>query len=244
MKDIEKLFEEKLKHHQVSPAPQSWDRLQQQMQGKYKKRAIPMFAWQAAAVVVLLAGASLIRHFYVQQTQSSGNVAQQQVHLPKEAEQDTGSTRVYSHDSPQKPTPPVAQWQPEEVTKAKHKKLEQVVRAQQSFSQQQASRAPSEVRPEAVALPGEVPQVASQQVHRFTATADEASARMAEPSFVAITERHMPITITYKADPMEEKGQDRKVFAFLDNLKSSNISFSELRQAKDDLVAKAFSFKN
>ena len=55
MNDIEKLFSEKITHHEVAPPPDAWDTLSETLRQNRRRR---MWYWSAAAVLLLL-GATL-----------------------------------------------------------------------------------------------------------------------------------------------------------------------------------------
>lgn len=244
MKDIEKLFEEKLKDHKVMPSPQSWDKLQQQMQGGTKKGMAPVFSWRiAAAVALLLAAAFLVRDFNVnEKTQPATNLVQQQQTQQTERHQDGKSiAEVAKGDMLQESPQAAALPQPKEVQKTGSDMRKTDTPVQQQTVYKQAEVSQSEPQP----VLAHVPKVASQQLHRLNDVTDGQITVPSGPSFVATSQKHMPVKIIYKGEVLGEvENKDYRAFAFLDNLKGSGLSFSELRQAKDELVAKAFSSTN
>lgn len=241
MKDIEKFFEEKLKDHKVMPPPQSWDKLQQQMQGGTKKGMAPIFSWRiATAVALLLAVAFLVRDFNVhEKTQAATNIVQQQQTQQTERHQDDKSiAEVAKGDLLQESPQAAAKPQPKEVQKtgSDMRKIDTPAQQQTIYKQAEVSQA----EPQPVLT--HIPKVASQQLHRLNDVTDGQVIIASAPSFVATSQKHMPVKIVYTGDaPAEDENNNYRAFAFLDNLKGSGLSFSELRQAKDELVAKAFS---
>lgn len=236
MKDIENLFEEKLKNHKVTPAPQSWDKLQQQMQGGTKKGMVPMYAWRAAAVILLLAGAFLARDVYVneEKTKPATNMAQQQQIQHIERHQDDISNAEVAKDD-------LLQESPQAVALPQTKEVQKTATPVHQTINKLADVSQAEPQP-VLAL---IPKVASQQAHRLSGVTDGRMITVSDPAFVAASEKHMPVKIIYKGEaPDEVEHKDFRAFAFLDHLKTSGLSFSELRQAKNELVAKAFSTIN
>lgn len=238
MKDIEKLFKEKLKNHQVVPPAQSWEKLHEQLHAKQKK--LTMLYWKIAASILVFVGAVVVAYVYL------GG--------------DSQPSRVISDNTVQQALPGTKR---EDTPSGKDNKAEEreniSVEKQPAIEEEASDRIKKEKLPPAInaireekvdneTLPdpyflAEVPKIQSATVHAL-ATKEQA-ANLASVIPAPLHEDNPPIKIIYKgAKPQEKNSTLEKTLAFLDHLKSTPISFSELRQAKDELITRAFSFKD
>lgn len=241
MKDIEKLFEEKLKKHQVVPPAQRWEKLHEQLHGKQKK--LTMLYWKIAASILVFMGAVVVAYVYLDGDSQpsraiSDNTVQQA--LPETKTEDTSSGK--DNKAEERESISVEQ-QPaiteEEEGASDWIKKEKLPPATNAVREEKVG---TETLPDPYFL-AEVPKIQSATAHAL-ATREQAE----NPAAVIpapLHEDNPPIKIIYKgAKPQEKNSTLEKTLAFLDHLKSTPISFSELRQAKDELITRAFSFKD
>ncbi len=236
MKDIEKLFEEKLKNHQVVPPTRAWNQLEQKLQGR------PLFSlyWKIAASVLLfisVLGAVLLYHHTDKVTKPTANISEQEK-TPEIAQK---ADREPIRNDPEQTRIP----EPVERVETSHlhggtSNAKKDALKGRDFQQEPlvSSASPTEdfqkevrkVEPRAIQLLSVTEQQAALSDLRITHVAKDASSEA--------------VTITYRASGITEKNESaEKTFAFLDQIKSASLSLAELRQAKDAFITKAFSSK-
>ncbi len=226
MKEIEKLFEEKLKHHQVTPPAGSWEKLHSQLHTP-AKRSLAFYRKIAASVLLLLAAAVVV-YLYLNKAVSPVTpdiaVKQETQQIIPKADQ------------------PLAE-EKEILTKLPMAQQDQQSAKQQAVLQKKSAGKPAG-KTDAddsylVQKPWtKVSKVASQSFQELALKNDAASQAITDISPADALTSYQPVTIVYR------DAKPEKTFGLFSYLKSANISLSELRQTKDELIDKAFSSKS
>ncbi|MEM6842806.1 MAG: hypothetical protein AAF632_11315 [Bacteroidota bacterium] len=228
MNDIEKLFKEKLAQHPVAPPPGVWEQLQQAQAAKQQKGG---WWWVAASVALLFSLGSI---FLLN-------------HRP-----DSSTDRVAIELDFAESQQPLAQLPPVPSVKK-----EAVVEKQAVYEQPERISRPDvmerNLEPEQAIEPI-VPSVTLAKIE--PTVPGEGTFQLSGPVLtealpeLAIAQVSMPerqsITIIYKSgskEKTESKKPLEKAFAFLAQVKEGEVGFSELRSAKSEIIAKAFSSK-
>lgn len=246
MKDIEKLFQEKLKNHQVVPPAKTWEKLNTRLHQKRKK--LTLFYWKIAASILVFIGGVGVAYIHLNGPNTP---------LPR-----VGSNHLTQHSLPEMKVDevPATESKPSEESKnfymepkqtavetekdssdpIKEKKLPSSTKANQS----QKENADTKVFSKPHDLT-EVPTIQPNTIRPLAIKEYLEDPVLPQVTLISRAEGNSPIKIIYKgAKPQEKHTSLEKTFAFIDHLKSANISFSELRKAKDEWITKTFSAKN
>lgn len=236
MKDIEKLFKDKLQHHREAPPEESWEKLQELWNDNRKpKRRIGWWLAASISVVAMLSGL-----FY----QTGHHMGQQ------------SSDRIAIEISNISRSTPYEKVVPKEVDMVKPPRPNQTLDLATNGLVEVAS-APSSVNKmpdtENAYSVKQLPvveriEVDYQEKHDYLATSDPAQLPL--PTLAhAPTSTKPSVTIIYKSGETETSVKKisgsvnplEKAVSFLANIKENGVGFSELRSAKSELFSKAFS---
>lgn len=243
MKDIEKLFEDTLKNHKVVPPAHTWEKLHHHLHGKQRK--LKLLYWKIAASVVLVIGAVVAISVFLdgQSVQPSivvlENTIQDQLPENKTYEEPSneGNKVEKLENTSSEQQQPIAKAKKESAKQVKKTKLPTVTDSEKKQETEDLSKP---------AFLATVPTVQPNTVQSLKLSGNVTENHdLTRITLVSLDDKNPPMKVIYKgANPQEKNTSLEKTFAFLDHLKSTNISLSELRQAKDDLITKAFSSKD
>ncbi|MFP4340503.1 MAG: hypothetical protein ACLFQO_08670 [Cyclobacteriaceae bacterium] len=242
MKDIDKLFSDKLKHHQQSPPNFAWDKLETKLDAAHgRKRRV--LVWRiAAAVSLLLLGGVSLWYSGMLVNESQPLAIEMATTITDQALPEAALPLLPDHlrvavQQAQKPAVSAQRKSKEEVSENLTAELQD---REKATSQQDQ---PETLLAEAEALPDEKLKEAPDLLEKIVPENDlsELSAPLAqleEPRRVK-----SGITLIYKPGGAESIEKNASPLAFLDELKNSGISIAEIRNAKSELLAKVFSKK-
>ncbi len=95
-KNLDKLFEEKLSHHEIKPSQLAWERLENQLPKKQKE---PKTYWWAAAAVILVLVASYSIFQSTDQTENGDFVADQNTQVIEESNESSNTNVVIEEEA-------------------------------------------------------------------------------------------------------------------------------------------------
>jgi len=242
---IDQLFAEKLKNHKTPPSDKLWETLDEEL-GEPAGKRMGMW-WKAAAVILLCLSAGL--WVYQASNDDERLVTQegQTIEAPGQAPQNdtkaeaTESTRQKAVTAPsvseKEDTPLLA----EEKTTPPSENIEE---------KQPAQPMPAPVRTEAArteTLVAEQPVQTIEKLEPVAGIATEKEATILEnndlPAEVTtvVAEVREPVKIIYKANTSKKEDKDSKFFEVVKDIKNGDLGLAELRDAKSELIASAFS---
>ena len=233
MNDLEKIFSDGLKHHEVVPPPEPWDQLAQRLQYQRRQRRAVYMSVAAACLLFFTVGIG----FYSQDTPPSL----------------AGSVPVKDSANSLRTTKQVADIQvdKENLQPNALDGIDRVLSAEVATvthlpTKSSTTAAPLEIPPlkvppvlaeqataDVAKVPRETPPTRTLVVDasRYRKAEQDTSTSVASPS----------VTIVYQPNPAtlaQEESLSRKVTDALTQIKASKMSLGELRSAKDDLVDK------
>lgn len=252
---IDQLFAGKLKNHKTPPADKVWETLEEEL-GETPGRRMGVW-WKVAAVVLLCLSAGLwVYHevdtnkkLMVQQEDPKVNPAEQSTQSKTETEileEERDAPPLLSTSPDKRESPQVAAQQaPSSPEKMQEKQQEQqdVTATQPKPSEAQTSE--TWVAEQPVYTVESIEPVANITVESEEEIMVENNDLPDEVTAVAVEVRE-PVKIIYKANTNTradeaETEKDSKFFEVVKDIKNGDLGLAELRDAKSDLIAAAFS---
>ncbi|MEK6481865.1 hypothetical protein WJR50_30260 [Catalinimonas sp. 4WD22] len=254
MNDFEKIFSDKLHNYKTPPPTNGWDQLNAALDDKKKAKRKIVF-WRAAAAVLLLFVAG-VSWWGIQPQSGESSIA----------DENSVGTTLPQVDEQEQPSAPLAfeeenaaslQAQEQDVPQNKMKVEET---EPQKTDEKAAKSSAKKEKPQHDALPqtesllasaeeekADVPEVQPlEEVQAVEALAVEPLI-LAKDELLALepmkTKVSTPVTIIYKPGNVPDDDDKNLAMELLSELKNTNISFSEIRNAKAELLAKVFSKK-
>ena len=250
---IDQLFAGKLKNHKTPPADKVWETLEEEL-GETSHRSVGIW-WRVAAVVLLCLSAGLwVYHgidnnkkLMVQQEVPKVNTDEQPAQNETEILEENRDDLPLLSTSPDKRESPqvAAQQAPSSPEKMQEKQPEQqdVTATQPKPSEVQTFE--TWVAEQPVHTVESIEPVTNITVEQEEETMLENNDLPDKVTAVAVEVRE-PVTIIYKANTKTkadeaETEKDNKFFEVVKDIKNGDLGLAELRDAKSDLIAAAFS---
>jgi len=242
---IDQLFAEKLKNHKTPPSDKLWETLEEEL-GEPSGNRIGMW-WKAAAVILLCLSAGLWVYKasnhderLIAQEEQTSEVPEQTVQNDTEAGANEGKEHVL----------PVSPDNNEPSLVAEHQEAPSPENIEEK---QPAQRKPAPVLPAQTEAAGTETLVAEQPVSTIeklepiAGIVTEKEETILEnndlPANITtvVAEAHAPVKIIYKANTPKKEEKDSKFFEVVKDIKNGDLGLAELRDAKSELIASAFS---
>ncbi len=255
MNDFDKIFSDKLHHYKSTPPANGWEQLNAALDKEQRAKKKIIF-WRVAAAILLLAVAGTSwwistnprKTMIADQTSVETNVL---VEVEEKPNPDSGQLALeesVNNDQTEKLASVSSKAQTEEPAvfaedeDHKHKKVTTEKRQLQHTPKvsTNVALATEESSDSTALLPGKsIQTIETLAVQPLGLVESELVAMEALPTKVS-----PPVTIIYKpgAQSLENEGKN-VALEFLSELRNANISFSEIRNAKTELLAKVFSKK-
>ncbi|WKN31263.1 hypothetical protein PZB74_20130 [Porifericola rhodea] len=249
MNDLEKIFSEKLHNYKTPPPAEGWEQLSAALDAEEKGRK-KIYLWRVAAAILLL--------FIVGVSWQSSQSTLDNSTLSEELEPDTSSKSPAYETVPEQlalsdkkeSIPAIAEVETQKVAKDKRNSVEPKdhVKELNSAPKLVAQAPQDELVTQTSSTPVESPnKIMEEQLKSFEIMEVE-PLELNETDLLAVdvptTKFSEPVTIIYKPGAEQLYEEDKaNALDFLSELKNSNISFSEIRNAKSELLAKVFNKK-
>ena len=235
--EIDKLFAEKLREHKTPPAGKVWETLAEEL-GETPGRKVGVW-WKIAATVLLCLAAGLWTYRANKVDEKIIAVQEEQPSVGEPSTQSMEPVEMGKDTTEEMPTLSI----PPENNKPTQLAEQQVI---PSVKEQEKRNMPQ------TQISKAEPPVRSVEPLKTLATLDvEEEAPAVEdnnfPEEIAVAkvgaEVRAPVTIIYKADAPknQEEEKDNKFIEIVKEIKNGDLGLAELRDAKSELLASAFS---
>ena len=247
---IDQLFAGKLKNHKTPPADKVWETLEEEL-GETSGRRMGVW-WKVAAVVLLCLSVGLwVYHevdnnkkLMVQQEDLKANTDEQPAQNETKSLEENRDETSRLPTSPDKAESPLVAEQYNASSSLEKKQEQQDVTATQP-KPSEAQTSETGVAEQPVRTVESIEPVANITVEPAEEVTLENNGLPDKVTAVAVEVRE-PVKIIYKANTQTkadaaETEKDSKFFEVVKDIKNGDLGLAELRDAKSDLIAAAFS---
>ena len=236
MKDIEKLFSDKLAHHEVVPPPGHWDALAETLQRK-RRRQKAGYRWVAAVLLLIGAAVGFVRlgqpsakSSLTQEVSEEKNITSESTTLPTESlARASADQSVMTHQIPVA-VPNIRSVAPQTVEEIQPVVKERPIAVMPDIK---------EITQEPISsTPATAPRTLVVDASRYKKVKTDHLLPAASPAAVA------PVTVIYQPNPSvlaKSNSLGQRIDKTLTFIGEHGIGFSELRSAKSNLMDKVFS---
>ena len=247
MNHLDKIFNNKLKHHKTDPPDNLWDKIDTALEENNRKKKAFMY-WKVAAAIVLILSAGV--GIYQFNGQNGSTQLADTTQLDESFQNESKGLNSQRGPSPKQLEETVKDIDPPIVTrKVETTKGENLGQTQgleninnESKLDIYANESPSEdAKNELILQLTQIDKVKPMNIDTSTFSSFELLASLENLSPVSL-----PITVIYKPGSAQntvaaDQNDTTNPLALLAELKSSGLGFTEIRSAKSALIAKVFS---